>query len=366
MASNNTFTLHVNIAPDQVSLLKTAGYVLCLSKKVNNDYCVVWTGSQFNAVNTFQWTESYQVFGANTFQNGALVQATSAAVDIAFGQTAILDDTGTMQPATGPISGASFSVTNEYQPINFGVNQSINGNFLPIYLDQSLTVIGDETFTPIISVLAFFSKQLQTSSMYSKATSSAIEVTYNGTTTKTVSYVDAATPPNGNGIWVSGTQSAGFGAVAPRSWVPGKGFVPLPLAADAFAVAALVNKFTEMQVESGGNGFGASQNGDSQGVDSTGTGNGEPVPGTCPMTAIMTFDNNNSNNQAHMLAALNKGHASGQWPSSLQGLKIGGPVVIDNKITVLLDTIPSGGAAHHVEAKWKAYAAKWTKDVTYA
>ncbi|KAJ6568851.1 hypothetical protein B0H19DRAFT_938570 [Mycena capillaripes] len=272
---SNTFTLHVNVAPDQVQLLKTAGYQLCISKKVNNDYCVVWQGSAFNAVNTFQWVEQYQVFASNTFENGALVQATSAPVAIAFGQTAILDNTGTMQSATGPVTGGSFSVDNEYQPVNFGVNQQINGKFLPIYVDKTLTVLGDETFIPITSVLAFFSKELTTSSMYAKATSSSCEVTYMGTTTNTISYTDSGS--NGNGIWVAGTASSGFTAVVPRSWTPGKGFTTLPLAFDAFAIAKLINKFTDSQTAPGGG------LGDSKG--------GQIASTSCPITAIMSFQN---------------------------------------------------------------------------
>ncbi|KAJ7690177.1 hypothetical protein B0H14DRAFT_2156552, partial [Mycena olivaceomarginata] len=170
------------------------GYQLCISKKVNNDYCVVWQGSMLPT--TIQWVEQYQVFASNTFKNGGLVQASSAPVGIAFGK---VSSRGTMQPATGPVTGGSFTVDNEYQPVNFGVSQEVNGKFLPIYVDKTLTVIGTETLTPITAVLAFFSKELTTSSMYTTATSSSIEVTYMGTTTNTISYVDDGS--TGNGIW---------------------------------------------------------------------------------------------------------------------------------------------------------------------
>ncbi|KAJ7690172.1 hypothetical protein B0H14DRAFT_3532408 [Mycena olivaceomarginata] len=256
----NVFHLNVNVAPDQVEILKMGaamlallhslssrlqgGYQLCISKKVNNDYCVVWQVLS-KPISFLGWVEQYQVFASNTFKTGGLVQASSAPVE--------LPSHGTMQPATGPVTGGSFTVDNEYQPVNFGVSQEVNGKFLPIYVDKTLTVIGTETLTPITAVLAFFSKELTTSSMYTTATSSSIEVTYMGTTTNTISYVDDGS--TGNGIWVAGTPSSGFSAVVPRSWTPGKGFTSLHLALDAFAIAKLVNKFTETQKGSAGAAF---------------------------------------------------------------------------------------------------------------
>lgn len=67
-----------------------------------------------------------------------------------------------------------------------------------------------------------------------------------------------------------------------------------------------------------------------------------------------------------MLSAINKNNARGQWPSSLKGITFGAPYVIGDKITVLLDTIPSGGASAPVQAKWTAFASQWTQDVEYA
>ncbi|KAJ7917757.1 hypothetical protein B0H13DRAFT_2322109 [Mycena leptocephala] len=305
---SSTFTLHVNVAADQVKLLKGAGYQLCISKKVNGDYCVVWQGVTFNAGNTFQWVEQYQVFAADTFDSGALVQATSEAVGISFGQTAILDSTGTMLPATGPVTGGSFTVENDYQPVNIGVNQKINATFLPIYVDKTVTVLGEETLTPITSILVFFSKEYKTGSMYAKATSSACEVVYSGTTTNTISYADSGS--GGNGIWVSGSATSGFAAVAPRSFTPGKGFSSLAIAYDAFAVAKLINTFLDGQAGNAG-----TSGSDSTGLQSTPN---QIASASCPITAIMNFQNADA--EALMLSAINKNNARGQWPSSLKAL----------------------------------------------
>ncbi|KAJ7068797.1 hypothetical protein C8F01DRAFT_1051200 [Mycena amicta] len=280
----NTFTLQVNVASDQVQLLKNAGYSLCISKKVNGSYCVVWQGTGFNAHNTFRWTEEYRVFACNQFKTGALVEASCEPVDIQFGQTAILDETGTMLPAQGPVTGESFAVTNLYQPVNFAVNQYIGSSWSPIYVDKTLTVIGDdpsETFTPIVSVLVWFSKSLTTSSMFTTASSSSIEAVYRGQVTQTVSYDD--TGVNGNGMWFLGTKVTGFTAVPPRSYSGDKGFVNLSHANDAFAVAAIVNKFTDAQ--------GDDQGGTGTTVGSQATGRVGIAPPKCPMTAIMSFQN---------------------------------------------------------------------------
>lgn len=63
-----TFTLNVEIDPLEMPVLKGSQYNLCVAKKVNGVYNVVWSGQQdYLENNEFQWQESYQVLGTNTF-----------------------------------------------------------------------------------------------------------------------------------------------------------------------------------------------------------------------------------------------------------------------------------------------------------
>ncbi|KAJ7456023.1 hypothetical protein B0H11DRAFT_1611182, partial [Mycena galericulata] len=187
-----TFTLIVNVDNEQVTRLKKAGYSLCISKKVNNVYCVVWQSMSFSATNTIKWTESYRTFASRSFTEGALVRAETEEVPIAFGQTAILDRDGVMRDATGGKTGSSFYVDNEWQPCNIGVSGEINGQFRPAFVNPQQTIFGKQGLAPIVSVMVFFDKILETGMMFMRVPSSTCEVLYVGNSTETVYYISIA------------------------------------------------------------------------------------------------------------------------------------------------------------------------------
>lgn len=67
-ALGQTYSLNVQIDSTILPTLKDSGYFLCLAKKVNNNYTVVWSGlNDYLELNTFQWQESYQVLGSLPF-----------------------------------------------------------------------------------------------------------------------------------------------------------------------------------------------------------------------------------------------------------------------------------------------------------
>lgn len=72
------------------------------------------------------------------------MEAQTKPVNIAFGEVAVLQDTGVFQPAKDAdnkkelVDSATFAVNNDYQAICIGVNGKINGKFLPIYLSRQL------------------------------------------------------------------------------------------------------------------------------------------------------------------------------------------------------------------------------------
>lgn len=63
-----TYTLNVEVAVNQLDLLKESGYNLCLARNVNDTYTIVWSGNtKYLYQNVFKWTEEYQVFGQDNF-----------------------------------------------------------------------------------------------------------------------------------------------------------------------------------------------------------------------------------------------------------------------------------------------------------
>jgi hypothetical protein len=196
----STFELNVQIAANQVTSMKDLGYNLCIAKKVNENYTVVWTGDQaYLQNNLFEWQESYQVFGSNTFESGALVSVSTNVADIDFNQTSILTKEGVMDAATGTVAPGPFFVNNQFGLIHIGVNGLLGDAFLPIYVSPTV-VEAINSLQPITTVMAWFAFNQSTSTMFFTSETAGIEVVYNGTTNMTISY----SGPNGSGVWSAG------------------------------------------------------------------------------------------------------------------------------------------------------------------
>ena len=159
--------------------------------------------SSFLAHNQFQWTSRYEVFGTNTFAEGALVTASTETPEIKYGklplgigacdmtrrvltgrspsfhagQTAIIDKDGSMGNAKGtPDSSGTFTVDNEYAALNIGVMGYLSGTFSPIFVSPSQVVTGPVNLTPVESVLVWFDAQHTTSTIIVDSVSNTIEV----------------------------------------------------------------------------------------------------------------------------------------------------------------------------------------------
>ncbi|KAH9851379.1 hypothetical protein C2E23DRAFT_886558 [Lenzites betulinus] len=198
----STFSLSVNIHSSDIGPLKEAGYKLCIAKKVNNTYNTVWRGGSFLARSQFQWTSRYQVFGTETFAEGALVTASTESPDIKYGQTAVLDSNGSMHNATGtPNSSGSFAVNNQYAALNIGVMGNLSGVFSPIFVSPNELVTGIITLTPIESVLVWFDTTHVTSTIITTSISNTIEVDFTGgIASRSVTYASSPNRP-GTGAW---------------------------------------------------------------------------------------------------------------------------------------------------------------------
>jgi hypothetical protein len=178
-----TYTLTVDIGEDVYATLKKGGYKLCICKKIKDEYNVVWEGNTFLPVgNKFEWTEDFSVFGATQFKNKVQVGGATRDQRIKFGQTCVLSDIGVMGPATGPVKGGTFTVDNEYVSgtLHIGVKQKIgSGTALPVYVSP-VVVTGIDDFTPVVTVMVFFNRELKTSTMFDKSVSHTCEVEYEG------------------------------------------------------------------------------------------------------------------------------------------------------------------------------------------
>ncbi|KAI0766823.1 hypothetical protein BD413DRAFT_480427 [Trametes elegans] len=197
-----SYNLTVNINNDDFKALKDQGYKLCIAKRVNGTFDTVWQGETFFPHNTFHWTSRYEVFGTQTFEDGALVTSTTDAQEIKFGQTAILNSYGNMGEAGGtPNSSGTFSVNNEYGAMNIGVNGYMNGAFAPIFVSPKRTLTGPIHLTPVESVLVWFDLTHTTSTIIIGAISNSIEVDFTGGHTHRAVTYASAPDRAGTGIW---------------------------------------------------------------------------------------------------------------------------------------------------------------------
>ncbi|KAI0360894.1 hypothetical protein OH77DRAFT_735449 [Trametes cingulata] len=209
------YTLNVTIDPLMQQFLQEGKYKLCIAKKVNGAYTVVWQGSNVLYSKDFSWSSKYQVFGTNPFQSGALVRASTQTQDIAFGQVAIIDPYGTMQPASGTADNSGkFTIRNDFGVINVGVNTYVNGQYAPSYVSANPVVSGRTTLQPIETIMVWFDTRLSTSTMIFQAASDAIEVDFTSVPNHTLYYKAVENGPAGKGVW----QLDGHGALLPMTY----------------------------------------------------------------------------------------------------------------------------------------------------
>ncbi|KAI0373558.1 hypothetical protein BV20DRAFT_937644 [Pilatotrama ljubarskyi] len=206
-----SLTLRVAINTADASRLRTAGYKLCLAKRVNDTFNVIWKSGVFLNVNNFYWDPEYRVFGTKTSNGeGAIVQADREPVEIRPGQIAVLDPDGYMHAAVGAAHAdpGVFYVENQSKGIRVGVQQRLNGSYATVYVAPEEPVNGQLAFMAVNEVLVFFGQADSTGSIISDSISNCILVDYpNGLTSRGVAYV--ADPDNlSRGVWTLDGQLA--------------------------------------------------------------------------------------------------------------------------------------------------------------
>lgn len=189
-----TKAVTIQIAAQDLMQLKQAGYQLCVAKQVDGAYNVIWrSSSQYLASNQFEWLSQFQIFAANVFQDGILVQPVTNSVDIHLGEEATLNTFGVLNP---PITGgpeSSVNFMNQYGPIHPGLNQLctwIDGAVAvaPIYVRAQQVFAGASALTPADRVLVWFDQDAEPGMMFSTARSRAVEIDLTVANTATYLY----------------------------------------------------------------------------------------------------------------------------------------------------------------------------------
>ncbi|KAI0766822.1 hypothetical protein BD413DRAFT_614826 [Trametes elegans] len=233
------YDLTVNIDPDMLRDLLDFGYNLCIAKKVNDAYTVVWQGSSVLLADKFAWTSQHEVFGTRSFVSGALVRASTNEEPISGGQTAVLDKYGIVNEASGTADDSGkFMVQNNYGLINLGVNALMNGSHSPTYVSLKPYVSGTITLQPVETILVWLSNEVKTGTMLLEASSLSIEIDFTYNSSHTLRYRAADGIP-GRGIWVLDEREA----VLPMTYrLTSNSFdIPEPTAGQLALVAEVMN-----------------------------------------------------------------------------------------------------------------------------
>ncbi|KIK52870.1 hypothetical protein GYMLUDRAFT_947706 [Collybiopsis luxurians FD-317 M1] len=194
-----TFTLQLHIGKNQLPILKDpeAPYTLCIARKVNNEYKVVWKGfKSFSENNLIRWVNrDYQVFASSEFKDGALVNASSNLQSIRFKQRCQLNEFGVMDAAVEDPDAKSgtFKVINKYsgqEAINFGVSGKADSEGSIIYSTPTPVLSGTTlTLAPANEVRVWLSQNDKTSAMILDVEEEYIDVEFvDGMTIAKISY----------------------------------------------------------------------------------------------------------------------------------------------------------------------------------
>ena len=169
-------TLIVEITSDDLIMLQGEGLKLNIAIKVNNTFDVVWQSiSNYESNNTYQWSQDFQVFASNEFQEDVTVEIQTNLVNVELGQEVILHFAGVIgDPSVGaPADSISF-INNSESPVSPGLAQQLKGPsiptqvILPIYVTPNTIVPGiDELLTPMVNEVMVWFDVTETGTMFS-------------------------------------------------------------------------------------------------------------------------------------------------------------------------------------------------------
>lgn len=206
----NKKSVTILISDTDLAILKNGKYKLCLAKKVDDFFTVVWQAyDSYLISNTFSWTPQYQLFCSIFFEPGLKVKVSTNSVTIDPGEKSTLSSIGILShPATG---GATLSINldNNYGSIYPGLCQAATGidgkRFtIPNYVDQYVSIPGIAQLTPVEKLLVWFEQNIESSTMFVYPTNTLPGNSRSNYVEIDLTLEDAATVSYKDGKWAAG------------------------------------------------------------------------------------------------------------------------------------------------------------------
>ena len=154
--------LTILINSNDIQMLQDSGFNLNISVKVNGIFNVVWfSDPDFQDENDYSWSQDFELFGTNTFEDDALAEADTNLLNISPGQSATLNSMGVFEVEADPGIEESITATNNFEPIYLGLAQQLavpSGmqDSLPVFVSPELNNLETGLLTPSSEVMLWF------------------------------------------------------------------------------------------------------------------------------------------------------------------------------------------------------------------
>lgn len=160
--------LIVQIAEDDLKVLRENNYLLCVAKKMEDySYTVVWQAEKdFSQNNKMTWEDSYSMFASTSRTEGEVVFENILPVQIAQGERVILTSYGTFNGKEQGETTDCLEMRNQYKGIYPGVSvesKNFKGETLvtPFFLSPELSIPGVFKVKPVEQILVWFEQKIE-------------------------------------------------------------------------------------------------------------------------------------------------------------------------------------------------------------
>jgi len=181
------YTLNANIDQGMVTTLNDSKYKLCVGVVTQGACPVVASATDITAKEALTWEDTYRMAATTkVLAKGDPVTATSAELDISFGQVYELPKTGdptVTNDDNAPTNGFRF---HNHVTASAILYQTFGGQSTAVYLSNRW-VAGTASLTPSLKAMVWF-EDASSGDVSTKDDSDKFEVDFTSTTTQTVKY----------------------------------------------------------------------------------------------------------------------------------------------------------------------------------
>jgi len=191
-----TFSITINISPEDVRILKEQGYSLYVFKSVassSNGSPTIWfnlPSEKLLEKTVITWKEEFQAYNSATTIAPTVTIEASNTIATDLGQlVAIEKGSGSLSSSTGGLDGAVSFLNKDTQTFTVGINQMVNGKSNILCAFPILGAGSSRVITPLTKIALIFStNQIVTATVIIKAMSGGALIDLTGVSSRETIY----------------------------------------------------------------------------------------------------------------------------------------------------------------------------------